>query len=226
MGVLWGAFALALWVKAEDLVREQPHWLAEGTEGAEGAFNATVQCVNVAVPLSRDHIAEHFVVHDHVPGNEDAGDKEGCTVEAKQAGSANIHVTKPEQDEREEWNRHAHRELADRKRPMIRAAPEDHVQQEAPDDAGKGSANIEEGIDGGSLLVGKAVQLQPHGQIAEGEPGRGAEDPLADNYQEGGHAKDLAKPWSLLDDDLQHCAFIPLLALLHKDAYCDSDKCA
>ena len=224
MGVLGRALLLvgALRVEAEDLVREPPH--CRLAEGAEGSFNAPVQRVNIAVALSRDDVAEHLVVHDHVPGDEDAGDKEGRTVGAKQPGGVDIHITKTEQDEREEWNGRAHRELADRRRAMIRAAPEDHVQQEAPDDAGKGSANIEEGIDGGSLLVGKAVQLQPHGQVAERKPGCSAKDSLPDDHQEGGEAKDLAELWSLLDDDRQHCALVSLLGLLDKDANCNTHK--
>ena len=102
MGVLGRALLLvgALRVEAEDLVREPPHcWLAEG---AEGAFNAPVQRVDIAVALSRDDIDEHLAVLDHVPGYEDAGDKEGRAVGAKQSGGVDIHITKPEQDEREE----------------------------------------------------------------------------------------------------------------------------
>ena len=161
MGVLGRARLLvgALRIKAEDLVREPAHcWLAKG---ADSTFNAPVQRINIAVALGRHHVAEHLVVHDHVPGDEDAGDQEGRAVEAKQPGGADIHVTQPEEDEGEERDGHAHRELADRRRPMIWAAPEDHVQQEAPDDAGKGSANIEEGIDRRGLLVGETLLVHP-----------------------------------------------------------------
>ena len=93
---------------------------------------------------------------------------------------------------------------------MIWESPANHIQQDTPQSVGQGGAKVEAHVDGSRLRVGKTVQLQPHGEIAEGEPRGSAKNALADDDQKSGQTKDLPQPWCFIPQNVQH---LPLFHL-------------
>ena len=136
----------------------------------------------------------------------------GPGVQGQQPVGIGVAGAQAKQDQGEEGDGEEDRQLGNGRGAVIREAPEDEVQQDTPQHAGEGRADVEEGVDGGRLGIGEAVQLQPHGEVAEGEPRRSSENALADDHQEGGQADDGPELGHLLLHDLPHA---PLLLPWH-----------
>mmetsp|Transcript_53563 Transcript_53563/g.125677 ORF Transcript_53563/g.125677 Transcript_53563/m.125677 type:complete len:266 (+) Transcript_53563:470-1267(+) len=190
-------------------------------QGPQGPFDNSVQRKDVAVGLLGDDVAEHLVVHHHAPRNHGAGHHENHGKDYGGTGALVVQAAEAKKDRGEERQGQENGHLCKSWWAVIREAPRDDVQKHTSYNPRQGPSDVKAGDDGSSLRMLETVQLQPHGEIAEGKPRRSAKDSLADDDDEGWEADDVPKLRRLFTNDGHHAPRV-LLAVVTNQKHAKS----